>query len=432
VLLIGATALAALVILRRTTPPEGRKFAAWVLVGLAVYEVGLVLLFYSRLVCGILVAIGLAIIASQGTPRRPAVGLMALAAPGLLAAAAFEVLPEPEALLVYFSLMLPLLFAVAVGLAVTPWIRWSADARTLASAMALILLAALTPASSFAFTFLRHYEIFHLPVLVAALAGLYWFVRSGMPTAEAEHDRTLNQRTPGERAARASLHVSVAAVAVVVGALVAATMLYQAPLSGVAGAVAWVLLSASVVSALASLVWPGRRLVAGLPLAALAGIFASLMGVRAGAEAFQRFGGGPAPESVYFYIAGAGIAAMALGGALGLAAWREAVTVRRNASAPANSAHPADSPRLPSSDLVAVSVDVPTPAALQSLRQRVRREGARGGILVVAAPVHPLEGLPEAVAAWLAGQHGVPRMHVAVREGREVSYVPPLDADEVH
>lgn len=436
VFLLAATLLAAPFILRRAATRETRRFAVRMIGGLLLFESGLLLLFYAKILCWPLVAAGIAMIASLAHPQkgRQVAGL--LLAPAVAAGIGFQVLDGVQAFYFYFGFAVPFLLLGAIAAAVARWMA-GPDRRLMAGAAALVMFGALSPASAFGFTFLVHYEVFQLPVLLIALFGLYTMVGPRGGASLASQWRVDPGATvAGRLAAPWRTKVGLGGPLMLGGLLFGVLALRHAPLPAPFDLVAWGLVALAAGVAVALLFAPVRRFAAPLLVfGGLAGVSAGLIGVRFGAEAFHVFiGGGPASQTIYFYQAGAGSLLLSLGAALGLARSHERAARERLASDPSLFVQegPPDALSLPRGFLVERLPSVPGIAELEACAERVRADGARGGILLVTeASLDPFTGLPDATHEWLDQQSGGPLVHVAVREGREVFLLPFVDPQEM-
>lgn len=427
-LLLIPTLVAVPLVLRRAVDAPGRRFAGRMLAGLLLVEAGLILLFYGKVYCWPLVAVGVAVTGSLASARHPVRAALITALPAFGAGVAFQWIPGEAAYLFYFAFALPLALFFAFAPALAERVRRAPDARSFVAAGGVLLFAALTPASSFGWTFLEHYEVFQLPVLLVTLGSLYWLTgRSG--------SRALGDATIGERlGAPWRTPLFVGGPLLLAGVLVGAYPLSHAPLPFAWEVVAWGAMGFAFFVGLV-LVHPVTRRWARwlLPVAGFASAFAVLLGARSGASAFFAFiGGGPALETSYFYLAGLGSVLVAVAALVGVVGWIEMGGRRRLLLEPERFVQQGafSSAGLPLDHHHEQVQGMPDVDGLAAYRDRLLARGDPLGVLEVLTPLpDPLVGLPEPVAGWLSAQSEAPFVHLAVREGKEVFLVPMMDPE---
>lgn len=235
-LLVGLTLLAWPFVLRRAYDKAARNVGRRLLVGLLLFEVSLIVLFYSRVACALGIVASAACLASSGTSRRTA----ALAAvPSAVAGLIFVLQPAPGAFVTYFAFSLPAALLVALATALTHWLRWSTTTSSLVGSAAVLAVAAFVPLSAFSLSFLVLFEVAHLAFLIVALFGITWLISRGAALRDAarSHAPVEFEGYPGALLGARTVVALASGVVAVVGGLAVAwqATLDEAPLATALG-----------------------------------------------------------------------------------------------------------------------------------------------------------------------------------------------------
>jgi hypothetical protein len=158
--------------------PRRRAVLGLSLGGLALVWLGLALLYYDRLLCWPLVAVGAAVLGVAGVRRAWGA---ALALPAVVAGALFQAQPGVPGFASYFGVGLPLSLLAALGAVALRLSRDAPPGRALAGSALMLAGATFVPLSGFGFGFLHDFEVAHAAWFAATLAGLGLLVRAAPP-----------------------------------------------------------------------------------------------------------------------------------------------------------------------------------------------------------------------------------------------------------
>ncbi len=426
-LLVGTTLLALPILIRRASDNAARLLVWQILLGFALVELGLVVLYYSRLACWTLAAAGTVLLGAAAYPRRPMLGGIAAAPVAIAAGLLFQFTPGEAAFANYFAIGLPVAVGLPLAALQARWLRWDASHRTVLASVGLLLFGGFIAVSAFSIDFLTRFEVAHLPVLAASLASLLWLAGHGRDRVRRERHVAIDAMNPGEYAGRPASPANRLAFGLTNAAL----------LVGVAGHA----LSASAYPGLAVRSWIGLG-AAGLAVAFLVvgratqrrvqdlGLAASLAALAAAVTvplaAIRHEYLGPGDKNLFLPLAAAGIST-----ALALTAFSAALAAmidarRRARLGPTTDEEAPGALRRETNGPVRV-------ADLEDLASEVRAANARVGVLVVNAPqTQPLWTLPDDVYRWLEERNDpAARVHVAIRESDATYLVPPLVPEEL-
>lgn len=419
--------------------PRHRRLLGGLLAGLALVELGLVLLLWSRLACWSLIALGvsgMAFASPRRSSRPGAVSAVMVVAVG--AGGWFQFAPAPLAFHVYLGVALPALLALAGVLLLADEIRWSRDQGIVVAVASVAAFVGFVPASMFGPGFLRWFELAHTPFLLVVLGGVLLFALRGSETVTQARSRGLAAADLGNLLSRSpEVQVSTLAAGALGASLVTAAVGIWVPqVAGWSpGALAAVGLSVGAfllsMRALAPAAGSRTRAVASAGAGAaivLAGLLASL----AISQVLVATPSLAARLVLYF----AGVATTS--GVFLATVATSCLYAENDREAVEDVEHRLLLTGAAVEDVVglrALVTDVASPPGREALAEYADQARAVGGPVVLrlmSSGGDPLWTVPEETYVWLEAQDDPDhRVHLAILEGGSVFMVPPLGPSEV-